>query len=357
MSSAALESWAEEELESVTDCPICRSQHRVLIHEGITDKVYYATPGSWNLYQCQQCGAGFLDPRPTPSSIWRAYTEYHTHQSTASDPGTEDLGKWRSLRRALRNGYVNRRYGSCLAPTTWLSPIIMPVLSRKRNQIDHSIRHLPRRRKNERKSVLDIGCGSGTYLRTASELGWNAVGVDPDPNAALLSNSPNVQRGGLPAISLPSEMFDAVTLNHVIEHVHDPVACLREVFRLCKTGGMVWIATPNLASYGHQYFEENWIGLHPPNHLVLFTHGSIRRALHAVGFEQVSFSGTYPQSGYFEMSWCLEHGEKPFDTKPRELRIPQRIRGTLTEVKAALFPQHREEIVVMATKPTTTHDA
>ena len=349
--SPAQEFWTEEELESVTNCPICNGQQRVLIHKGITDKIYFATPGTWNLYQCRQCGGGFLDPRPTPDSIWRAYTAYHTHLSKAGDDGAADPGGWRSMRRALRNGYINRRYGSCLEPTTWLSPIVMPVLPRKRNEIDRSLRNLPPLKNGERKSLLDIGCGSGEYLRAASELGWNVIGLDPDPNAAGLSNGLDVRKGGLPATSLPSEMFDVVTLNHVIEHVHDPVNCLREVFRICKTGGIVWIATPNLASYGHQYFRDNWIGLHPPNHLVLFTHSSIKRALYAAGFEQVSFPGTSPQHDYFEMSWCLEQGEKPFDPRVRRLRLSQQIRGNLAEVKAALNPQHREEIVVMAKKP------
>jgi len=143
-----------------------------------------------------------------------------------------------------------------------------------------------------------------------------------------------------------------VTLSHVIEHVHDPVACLREVFRLCKPGGQVWITTPNLESYGHRRFREHWIGLQPPNHLVLFTRSSIMHALNAAGFERLHFSSMHPQAvGYFHMSWRVARGENPFGAEGSPLPFSHRIAGMLADLKAALLPHRREEIVVMARKP------
>jgi SAM-dependent methyltransferase len=198
--------------------------------------------------------------------------------------------------------------------------------------------------------VLDIGCGSGDFLRIASEMGWRTAGIDPDPQAAVLKSNLNVVRAGLPDTNLPSEAYDVVTLSHVIEHVHDPLACLREVFRLCKQGAQVWIATPNLDSYGHRKFQSAWIGLHPPNHLVLFTRDSLKRALHEAGFRRVRYENMHPQEDYFNQSWALAAGRKPFDLPMDPLPLSHRACGALTAVKAIFLPRRREEIVAIAVK-------
>lgn len=347
-----LDVWPEDELEPVVGCPICGDQRRSLLYQELTDRVHYCAPGTWELYQCGKCGSAYLDPRPLPDSIWRAYTSYYTHASGTGGADDENLnvGKW--LRQALRNGYINVRYGTNLRPATDLGAWLAPMLGKKRG-IDYSLRDLPRGREAQGRSLLDIGCGSGDYLRVAAELGWQATGLDPDPQAAALESGLNVRKGGLPETALPAEAFDIVTLNHVIEHVHDPIASLREVYRLLKPGGRVWIATPNLESYSHRRFRENWIGLQPPGHLVLFNRASMKYALDAAGFEHPQF--LRGQRGvalsYFTMSWRVVRGENPFAPESSALPFGQRIECVLSDLKAALRPRRSEEVVVIARKP------
>jgi SAM-dependent methyltransferase len=229
---------------------------------------------------------------------------------------------------------------------------LVPMLYRKQGEIDHRLRSLPRLKKGEVRKILDIGCGSGAFIKDAMNLGWEAYGLDPDPNAGAKMAGLCVVRGGLPETGLPDTSFDVVTLSHVIEHTHDPVASLHEVFRLLKPGGQAWITTPNVTSDGHRRFHENWIGLHPPAHLILFSPTSIMHALDIAGFEGRIFAGMHPPTaGYYHMSWLVERGESPFGEGVSPLPFSLRIRAALDDLLASLSPNRREEIVVIAKKP------
>ena len=61
-----------------------------------------------------------------------------------------------------------------------------------------------------------------------------------------------------------------MTLNHVVEHLHDPAGVLRRIAAILRPGGTLWIATPNLHALGHRRYGPDWLALDPPRHLVLF---------------------------------------------------------------------------------------
>ncbi len=79
--------------------------------------------------------------------------------------------------------------------------------------------------------VLDVGCGNGEFLKRAKGLGWEVYGLDFDPKAVTAAQASGIHAtvGDLESARYPSEHFDAVTMSHVIEHLHDPVEALREV--------------------------------------------------------------------------------------------------------------------------------
>lgn len=80
----------------------------------------------------------------------------------------------------------------------------------------------------------------------------------------------DVDLGDLLDIGLEAASFDVIVMNHVIEHVYDPVATLVECRRLLAPEGKIIIITPNLKSYGHEIYGEDWRALEPPRHLHLF---------------------------------------------------------------------------------------
>ena len=85
---------------------------------------------------------------------------------------------------------------------------------------------------------------------------------------------------------LPDSHFDVCVLNDVIEHVRDPLAFLREVHRVLRPGGTIFIATPSLDSWSARVMKERWMEW-KPEHLTYFNRGNIQTALLKAGFQNV----------------------------------------------------------------------
>ena len=201
--------------------------------------------------------------------------------------------------------------------------------------------------------LVDIGCGNGNIIHTAKELGWETWRIDPDPKAVEVAKSTGTKvfQSNLPDTGLPSDYFDVVTLNHVIEHLHDPTASLKEIYRILKPGGMIWVATPNLKSEGLRRFHSNWLHLDSPRHLVLFTPESLKLSCIKAGFSDVSLKPCYTfsaLSSYKEslrISWGEEHKTSKF-----LLIFESVIRAIKPTLISMLFRSAGEEIILTAKK-------
>ena len=279
--------WPTEDLETVAQCPVCGSAARSQLFEGMTDRAFGVAPGRWTLWQCDVCASGYLDPRPTPRSIGRAYSGYYTH-STEDHRVVRRSGKIRTLLHDLINGYQNHRYGVRREPALAAGRWLVPLLPSLRAAADVECRHLPQMPATG-GSVLDVGCGNGGFLAMASGGGWSVAGVDFDEDsvAAARSRGLPVRLGGIELLDDSRERFDVITISHVIEHVYDPLAMLARSHRLLKPGGMLWLETPNISSQGAARFGANWRGLEPPRHLVLFNRASLVRSMRDAGFRSI----------------------------------------------------------------------
>jgi len=89
--------------------------------------------------------------------------------------------------------------------------------------------------------------------------------------------------GNLEAAEFPSRHFDAITMNHVIEHVPDPIGTLKECCRVLKPGGKLVVVTPNIDSLGRHVFDVAWLHWDPPRHLHIFSPHSLRAAAERAG--------------------------------------------------------------------------
>lgn len=127
--------------------------------------------------------------------------------------------------------------------------------------------------------LLEIGCGSGTFLAGMQQLGWQVEGIDIDAQAVAIARnkySVAVRKGSLTEQKYPTGTFDAVVMCHVIEHVPDPRTLLSECRRILAPGGNLVITTPNSQSLGHRRFQSAWVCLDPPRHLHIFSLNSLR---------------------------------------------------------------------------------
>lgn len=301
-------SWAPDELERVPACPVCGTVERVVIQSGIRDWAFGAAPGQWTLHQCVHCGAAYLDPRLTPDSIHLAYRNYYTHAA----PNHAPSGVVQKLRRLVANSYRTREFKAEFMPAIpggWLLFKLFPADARMLQMDGRGLTAI----QSGDKRVLDVGCGNGRFLSFARALGWEASGVEMDPLAAATARAQGFKILASRVEELTgamSGMFDAVTLSHVLEHVHDPVKLLMDCHSLLKPGGFLWLETPNIASVGYDLYGRFWRGLEAPRHLVLFSRSSLELCLRNAGFER--FSILRPRDvalSMFSLSAALEEGQ------------------------------------------------
>jgi len=269
-------------------CPVCGATGQVL-YSGLADRLFGA-PGEWTMKQCPTSGCGllWLDPAPSADDLEAAYRTYYTHRP-ARDVSREPLHR---VYAWFKEGYFANRFGypvsgaaavkrAVLGPALHLLPIAA-------DNLDMRILFL-RARPGGR--LLDVGCGNGSTLVTMRQMGWQGEGVDADPAAVEATRSHGIEArvGTLESQHYADDSFDAVTMSHLIEHVADPVALVRECRRILRPGGHLAIATPNAGSIGHARFRERWRGLEPPRHLVVFTAGALRRVVESAGLRVERF--------------------------------------------------------------------
>ncbi len=257
---------SEISIVAAPKCLLCGAPGAKL-YDAMSDWLW-GVPGEWSLRHCE-CGLAWLDPQPCAAHLPKLYANYYTHSGTA-----EPLRLDRIRREIMQ--CVLARMGYPVQPSThWLAKLLshVPSIARARAL---EIFDLPA---SQAGTLLDVGCGNGKFIRQMRSLGWDACGVDPDPMAVAqgLRAGLNVFQGSI--IDLPPDpRYDVITLNHVIEHVPDPISLLAECKRrLTPRTGRLMIMTPNLNSLGHRWFGRFWRGLEIPRHLMLFSSAALRK--------------------------------------------------------------------------------
>ena len=246
----------------VTTCPLCGSAGEVA-YRNLRD-VLFGVPGAWTLRECgnPSCGLLWLDPMPQPAEVGRLYAHYYTHVVPESDTdGPATSGASRGLQRAGFRLLWGRH-------------------ARKR------LNDFYLRRKGGGR-LLEVGCGDGRRLARFRAGGWTVEGQEVDAKAAQVAKDRfglDVHLGELADLNLPADRYDAVALNHVIEHVHEPAELLGECRRLLAPGGRLIVITPNSAALGRRTFGPYWRGLEPPRHLHIFNRQALAALAARAGF-------------------------------------------------------------------------
>jgi 2-polyprenyl-3-methyl-5-hydroxy-6-metoxy-1,4-benzoquinol methylase len=234
-----------------TPCPLCGRREEELLLEAPDP-----TPGDgpalhFAVVRCKSCTLTYTNPRPDEDAIGRFYPpDYRPHRRPRKmrHAAPSPVARWSGRSIPERDGGL-------------------PWVGRGR--------------------LLDFGCGGGSYMKRMADQGWQVTGLDAAVGAVREVQEGLGLRalvGSLPHPDLTPGSFDVVTMWHSLEHVHRPLAILRESFRLLAPGGKLVVACPNLDSWAFRAFGVSWFALDLPRHLTHFTPPTLRAMLSAAGF-------------------------------------------------------------------------
>ncbi len=241
-------------MTSEDTCPLCGCASSSVYIEGTDPQLVPAIIGSsrrsvdpGRILRCSRCGLGFRLPRPTAADLAKLYH------------GMDD-----SVYEAEARG---RRHTAC-----------------KHLSIVHRFLKPGR--------ILDVGCASGRFLSVAVAAGWIARGIEPSRSLSRRAQEALgegvVHPVTLEEIEIQRDSFDAVTLWDLLEHVADPLFCLRKCRTLLRPGGHVFANVPDLDSLQARMFGRRW-PLILPEHLQYFNRKSLRIASELTDLHLVTF--------------------------------------------------------------------
>jgi SAM-dependent methyltransferase len=133
--------------------------------------------------------------------------------------------------------------------------------------------------------IYDVGAGAGGFLGPLARFG-TVTGFDDSPELVAFCHErgfTDTVLAGLPALGVPDASADLVTLFDVIEHIEDDVGALREVRRVLRPGGLVFISTP---AYQVLYANNDRVAHHQRR----YTAGLLDRRIRAAGLRPARIS-------------------------------------------------------------------
>ena len=247
-------------------CPLCDSPRKRSLYQVQEHEYDNTTDDRFNMVECLECGAWYLDPRPADSELGTIYPpNYYSNVLEASS--AVDVEK-------AKKGVFHRL-------SLWM-------FKQRIRPIEKHLQFTPETR------WLDIGCGFGVALESMYQVhGIRGVGLDMSERAVAICRQRGFEAHAVKIEDFtppPGLKFHFIHSSHLIEHVGSPLSYLKTVFDLLEPGGITIFITPNTDTWDSRLFKKHWGGLHVPRHWVLFNSASAIRAARRAGFEHVETS-------------------------------------------------------------------
>ena len=242
-------------MEDLTKCIICGSENFVHLFQC---KDHFLSLEIFSISQCRNCGFIFTNPRPPALKLSKYYDSknYISHAEKAENIIDKVYNK-------VRKYTLKKKYEL--------------VLKYKSNIKDS-------------KTILDIGCGTGEFLKVFKNNSWQTLGVEPNKSAREIAITKNelevLDEQGL--FDFSNEHFDVITMWHVLEHVSDINSHLTQIKRILKKDGVLIVAVPNAESPDAQMYKQCWAAYDVPRHLYHFTKKSIENLFNNFDLEVVN---------------------------------------------------------------------
>ena len=155
------------------------------------------------------------------------------------------------------------------------------------------------------KKILDIGCGLGWLLSHLDD-GWDKYGIEISKFASNHAQQfGSIHNGTLENFSSNSK-FDIITMNHVIEHLENPILALTKIRSLLDDKGVLILGTPDFDSAAARRYGDRYRLLSDPTHISLFSSDSMHRCLRDQGFKIKKVEYPYFDTPYFNRDNLLK---------------------------------------------------
>lgn len=249
-----------------TTCPVCGSAG---IKNVLSAKDYTVSGESFSIAECDNCLLRFTQDVPDAASISPYYKSenYISHTNTSK-------------------GLINRLYQSVRKKT----------LNQKRELIEKTT-------SITNGNLLDVGSGTGAFVAAMKEAGWQVTGLEPDADARTVSKqSYNIELDDINQFyNLPASSYDAITMWHVLEHVHDLQGYIAKLKLLLKENGRLFIAVPNYMSKDAAIYGEHWAAYDVPRHLYHFSPKAMQLLVEMHGLKLLQCKPMWYDSFYISM--------------------------------------------------------
>ncbi|MEY3443840.1 MAG: hypothetical protein RLZZ519_2121 [Bacteroidota bacterium] len=233
-------------------CPVCLGND---FHEVMQATDYTVSKTQFAIVHCKQCLHRFTNPVPSQEEIGPYYKseDYVSHTNTAK-------------------GFIHGLYQAVRKFT----------LKTKQKLVARSTG-------KELGKHLDVGSGAGAFLATMKSAGWDTLGLEPDEDARKVAKADfGVEARPIEELfQLTANTFDAITMWHVLEHVHALDAYMAQLKALLKADGKLLIAVPNYTSLDAKIYGPSWAAYDVPRHLYHFSPTSMRELLTRHGLNLV----------------------------------------------------------------------
>jgi len=236
----------EHSLETLTSCPSCGNNS--FINE-LSCKDFTYSKDSFSIVRCAKCELLYTNPRPDEASIGKYYDnpDYVSHTDTSS-------GLLFTIYSIVKNYTLKQKRALLEGLTT-------------------------------DRTILDYGAGTGDFSAELVNNNWSVSSYEPDHNARKKIEQKSSSISIIESIeSLDSSSMSAITLWHVLEHVHRLQETIKVFHRILKDDGVLVIAVPNHTSYDASFYRSNWAAYDVPRHLYHFNPQTIQTLLSNNGF-------------------------------------------------------------------------
>jgi SAM-dependent methyltransferase len=266
----------------------------------------FGIPDAFAIGACSECGLTQLSPQPDPDNLRSLYERYYNFRGASTESAyTGFRGKF----------FASRLY------KLWLLMDGDISFHRKRGQ----------------GRLLDIGCNEGRSLTIYRSNGFDAEGLEWNGVAAAAARRRGfvVHEATVEGLNAPGA-FDVAVLSNVLEHALDPLDMLRQIKRVLRPGGQLWISCPNASSWLRRLFGRYWINWHVPFHLFQFDRQNLRTLLQQSGFEVITIKNATPALWVAQTIISVFAFKRGVPT--RALRRPLLVGGLILLIRLLTFP-------------------